>query len=67
MCMETGYNWTKRHWYEHVSKSVETSQGGKDTILWNQQVQTDRTIPNNNNVNMINAESHYPLSLTRLR
>jgi len=30
-----------------VPKSVETSQGGKETILWNQQVQTDRTIPNN--------------------
>ena len=26
---------------------METSQGGKVTILWNQQVQTDRTIPNN--------------------
>ena len=37
----------KKHWYEHVPKSVETSQGGKLTILWNQQVQTDRTIPNN--------------------
>jgi len=30
-----------------VPKSVETSQGGEVTILWNQQVQTDRTIPNN--------------------
>jgi len=30
-----------------VPKSVETSQGGKVSILWNQQVQTDRTIPNN--------------------
>jgi len=30
-----------------VPKSVETSQGGKVTILWNQKVQTDRTIPNN--------------------
>ena len=30
-----------------TTKSVETSQGGKVTILWNQQVQTDRTIPNN--------------------
>jgi len=30
-----------------VPKSVETSQGGKVTILWNQQIQTDRTIPNN--------------------
>jgi hypothetical protein len=37
----------KKHWYEHVPKSVETSQGGKITILCNQQVQTDRTIPNN--------------------
>jgi hypothetical protein len=31
----------------NVPKSVETSRGGKVTILWNQQVQTDRTIPNN--------------------
>jgi len=30
-----------------VPKSVETSQGCKVTILWNQQVQTDRTIHNN--------------------
>ena len=30
-----------------MPKSVETSQGGKVTILWNQRVQTDRTIPNN--------------------
>jgi hypothetical protein len=37
----------KKHWYKHVSKSVETGQGGNVTILWNQQVQTDRTIPNN--------------------
>jgi len=36
-----------KHWYEHVPKSVETSQGGKVTILWNQQVQTGRTITNN--------------------
>ena len=30
-----------------MPKSVETSQGGKVTILWNQRIQTDRTIPNN--------------------
>ena len=30
-----------------MSKSVGTSKGGKVTVLWNQQVQTDRTIPNN--------------------
>jgi hypothetical protein len=37
----------KKHWYEHVSKSVETGQEGNVTILWNQQVQTDRIILNN--------------------
>jgi len=36
----------KKHWYEHVPKSVVTDQGGKVTKLWNQQVETDRTIPN---------------------
>jgi len=46
-CKESGVQLDKKHWYEHVPKSVETSQGGKVTILWNQQVQTDRTIPNN--------------------
>jgi len=31
-----------------VTKLVETGQGGKvTTVLWNQQVQTDRAIPNN--------------------
>ena len=30
-----------------MPKSVETNQGSKVTLLWNQQVQTDRTIPNN--------------------
>ena len=42
-----GQQLDKKHWYEHVPKSVETSQGGKVTVLWNQQVQTDRTIRNN--------------------
>ena len=37
----------KKHWYEHVPHSVVRNQGGKVNILWNQQVQTDRTIPNN--------------------
>jgi len=37
----------KKHWYEHLPKSVEISQGGKVTVFWNQQIQTDTTIPNN--------------------
>ena len=47
ICKETGVQLDKNHWYEHIPKYVEKGQGGKVTILWNQQVQTDRTIPNN--------------------
>jgi len=47
ICKETEVQLDKKHWYEEVPKSVETCQGGKVTILWNQQVQTDRTIPSN--------------------
>jgi hypothetical protein len=36
----TGMNMYKKH------RNIETSQGGEVTILWNQ-VQADRTIPNN--------------------
>ena len=43
ICKEIGVQLDKKHWYE----SVVTNQRGKATILWNQQVQTDRTIPNN--------------------
>jgi hypothetical protein len=35
------------HWYKHVLKFVEASHEGKVTISWKQQVQIDRTIPNN--------------------
>jgi hypothetical protein len=44
---ETGVQLDKKHWYEHVPNSVVTNQGGEVSILWNQQVQTDRTIPIN--------------------
>ena len=33
--------------HDHVPKPVETRHEGKVTILWNQQVRTDRTIRNN--------------------
>jgi len=35
-----------KHWYDHVPQSVKTNHEGEVTILWNQQVRTDRTIPN---------------------
>ena len=47
ICKETVVQLDKKHWFEYVPKSVEASEGGKVTILWNQQVQTDRTISNN--------------------
>ena len=53
MCAQLYYNICKErevkveneHWYDHVPKRVETSHEGKVTILRNQQVQTDRTVP----------------------
>ena len=47
ICKESGVKLDPEHWYEHVPKSVVTSHEGKITILWDQQVRTDRTIPNN--------------------
>ena len=44
ICKETGVQLEKNTDMNMYRKSVETSKGG---ILWNQQVQTDRTIPNN--------------------
>ena len=43
---EPGVKLDNKHCYDHVPKSVETSHEGKVTILWNQQVRTDSTIPN---------------------
>ena len=42
-----GVKLDNKHRYEHVTKSVETSHEGTVTILWKQQMQTNRTIPNN--------------------
>jgi hypothetical protein len=39
ICKATGAQLDKKHWYEHIPKSAETSQGGQVAILWNQQVQ----------------------------
>jgi len=33
ICKETGVQFDEKYWYEHVPKSVETSKGGKVTIL----------------------------------
>jgi hypothetical protein len=41
------------HWYGHVPKPVEKIHEGKVTIVWNQQVRTDRTFANNKLRNII--------------
>jgi hypothetical protein len=46
----TGVKLDSELWYEHVPKFVETCHEGKVTVLWNQQVETHRTIPNNENI-----------------
>jgi hypothetical protein len=35
------------HWYDRAPTSVKTSHEGNITTLWIQQVQSNRTIPNN--------------------
>jgi hypothetical protein len=47
ICKEIGVKLDNEQWYKHVLKLVEATHEGKVTILWNQEVQTDRTIPNN--------------------
>jgi hypothetical protein len=42
-----GVKLDNKHWYDHVTKSVETNNEITVIILWNQQMETNRTIPNN--------------------
>ena len=44
---EIGAKLDNEHCYEHVPELVETSYEGEVNILWNEQVQIDRTIPDN--------------------
>jgi len=48
ICRETGVQLDKKHWYEHLPKSVGKGHGGKVTILWNQQVQLTEPFPTTN-------------------
>jgi hypothetical protein len=47
MYNETGVQLKKKHWYQHDPKFAETIRKDLVNIVWNQQVQTNRTIPNN--------------------
>jgi hypothetical protein len=47
-----GIKLDSEQWHDRAPKSVETSHEDKVTILYNQKVQTDRTIPNNKPYNI---------------
>ena len=47
ICKEIEVKLDNKHLYDHAPKSAETSHEVKVTILRNQQVRTDRTLPNN--------------------
>jgi hypothetical protein len=47
ICKKIGVKLEREHWHKLVPKSVETSFEGQVTVLWNQQGQTDKIIPNN--------------------
>ena len=47
ICKETGAKLGDEHCYDRVPKLVERSHECKVIVLWNPQVRTDRTIPNN--------------------
>jgi len=38
ICKEIQVKLDNKHWYGHVTNSVEPSHEGKATILWNNQV-----------------------------
>ena len=42
-----GLKLNSERWDEHAPKPVETSHESRFAILWNQQVQTDTTVPDN--------------------
>jgi hypothetical protein len=64
ICKEIGVQLDNKHRYDHVQKSVETSQEGKVTTLWNQQVRTGKTIPNNKPGNIIRDNEEGTCMLT---
>jgi hypothetical protein len=55
----------QRKWYNHTPKSVKTSHESKKTMLYNQQVQTDTTIPNNEPNIMIRDNEKKNMSVNR--
>jgi len=52
-CKRIAVTFDKQHWYQHVPKSLGRIYEGKITMLWNQQVKTDRSAPNSKPDNII--------------
>jgi hypothetical protein len=52
-CKRIAVTFDKQHWNQRVPKSFERIYDGKITMFWNQQVKTDRSVPNNKPDNII--------------
>jgi hypothetical protein len=49
MCKEMGIKLRKEHSYDRarIARSAETCNESKLSVLWNEKVKADRTVPNN--------------------
>jgi hypothetical protein len=56
ICKEKGVKLNAEHWCDHVPKSFETNYEYKVAILWNQKLQTDRTLVSNKS-DIINCDN----------
>ena len=63
-CNRIVLTFDKQHWYQHVPKSLERIYDGKVTMLWNQQVKTDRSVPNKKPDNIIHDNEKGTYMLT---
>jgi hypothetical protein len=59
ICKKIGVKFGNEHSYKHVGKLMETNHEGKVTMLWNQQVQSDRNIANNKPDIMIHVNEEW--------
>jgi hypothetical protein len=57
----------RQHWYQDVPKPLERIYDGNIIMLWNQQVKTDRSVPNNKPENIIHDNEKGTCMLSDLR
>jgi len=63
-CNRIAVTFDKQHWYQHIPESLERIYDGKVTVLWNQQVKSDESVPNNKLDNIIGVNGKGTCMLT---